>query len=60
MICASRAAEHYEWEEVILDEASKDEWEGMKKSLYFGLGCGVVGFGMLRWRRRRVVEGSVD
>ena len=24
----------------------------MKKSLYFGLGCGVVGFGMLRWRRR--------
>lgn len=46
-------AEHYEWEDVILDEASQDEWEGMKKSLYFGLGCGVVGFGMLRWRRRR-------
>lgn len=30
---------------------SQDEWEGMKKSLYFGLGCGIVGFGMLRYRR---------
>jgi len=53
------AAEHYEWEDVILDEASQDEWEGMKKSLYFGLGCGVVGFGMLRWRRRgRLIGGG--
>ena len=52
-------AEHYEWEEVILDEASQDEWEGMMKSLYFGLGCGVVGFGMLRWRRRgRLIGGG--
>ena len=52
-------AEHYEWEDVILDEASQDEWEGMKKSLYFGLGCGVVGFGMLRWRRRgRLIGGG--
>ena len=51
-------AEHYEWEDVILDEASQDEWEGMKKSLYFGLGCGVVGFGMLRWRRRGRLIGS--
>ena len=32
---------------------SQDEWEGMKKSLYFGLGCGIVGFGMLRYRRGR-------
>ena len=57
---ASRVqAEHYEWEDVILDEASQDEWEGMKKSLYFGLGCGVVGFGMLRWRRRgRLIGGG--
>ncbi|KAL7531281.1 hypothetical protein ACHAXR_005524 [Thalassiosira sp. AJA248-18] len=46
-------AEHYEWEEVILDEASQGEWEGMKKSLCFGLGCSLVSFGMLRWRRRR-------
>jgi len=46
-------AEHYEWEEVILDEVSQGEWEGMKKSLYFGMGCGLLSFGMLRWRRGR-------
>jgi len=52
-------ADHYEWEDVILDEANQVEWEGMKKSLYFGLGCGVAGFGMLRWRRRgRLIGGG--
>ena len=44
-------AEHYEWEETILDEVGHAEWEGMKRSFCFGAGCGLLGFGMLRWRR---------
>ena len=43
--------EHYHAEDVILDEASQYEWESMKKSALFGLGCGAIGFGLLRWRR---------
>ncbi|KAL9187188.1 hypothetical protein ACHAXT_010908 [Thalassiosira profunda] len=46
-------AEDYEWEEHILDEVSEAEWEGMKKSFCFGMGCGLLGFGMLRFRRAR-------
>ena len=48
-----QTAEHYEWEEVILDEVSQSEWEGMKKSFYFGMGCSLLSFGMLRLRRAR-------
>ena len=48
-----QTAEHYEWEEVILDEVSQSEWEGMKKSFYFGMGCSLLSFGMLQWRRAR-------
>mmetsp|Transcript_10604 Transcript_10604/g.23440 ORF Transcript_10604/g.23440 Transcript_10604/m.23440 type:complete len:405 (-) Transcript_10604:101-1315(-) len=44
-------AGHYEAEELILEEVSQGEIEGMKKSFLFGLGCGLVGFNMLRWRR---------
>ncbi|KAL3800825.1 hypothetical protein HJC23_001662 [Cyclotella cryptica] len=43
--------EQYEWEETILDEASQYEWESMKRSALFGLGCGIATFGLLRWRR---------
>jgi hypothetical protein len=46
------AAEHYEWEEVIIDEVGQDEWVGMTRSLCFGMGCGLLGLGALRWRRR--------
>lgn len=44
-------AEHYEWEDVILDEVSQLELDGMKKSFCFGMGCGLLGFGALRLRR---------
>ncbi|KAL7548229.1 hypothetical protein ACHAWF_011519 [Thalassiosira exigua] len=51
-------AEHYEWEEVLLDEASGPEWEGIKRSVYFGLGCGLLGLGALRWRRGGLRRGG--
>ena len=43
--------EQYEAEDRILDEASQYELESMKQSALFGLGCGVVSFGLMRWRR---------
>lgn len=53
-------ADHYEAEELILDEVSQGEIEGMKKSFYFGLGCGLVGFNLLRWRRGRGLLGTMS
>uniref|UniRef100_A0A7S2PAV4 Uncharacterized protein n=1 Tax=Skeletonema marinoi TaxID=267567 RepID=A0A7S2PAV4_9STRA len=47
-------AEHYEYEEEILDEVSEYEIEGMKKSFYFGFASTVSSFVLLRWRRRRM------
>mmetsp|Transcript_30952 Transcript_30952/g.74793 ORF Transcript_30952/g.74793 Transcript_30952/m.74793 type:complete len:227 (-) Transcript_30952:368-1048(-) len=44
-------AGHYKWEETIFDKVGHAEWEGMKRSFCFGAGCGLLGFGMLRWRR---------
>jgi hypothetical protein len=43
--------EHYEAEDKILDEVSRYEFESIKRSALFGLGCGVTTFGLLRWRR---------
>eukprot|EP00956_Cyclotella_meneghiniana_P032531 scaffold89939_cov51-Cyclotella_meneghiniana.AAC.4 len=43
--------EHYEAEEKILDEASRYEWQSMKRSALFGLGCGILSFGIMRWKR---------
>ena len=51
-------AEHYEWEEVIIDEASQDEWIGMTRSLFFGMGCGLLGLGSLRYRRHGLGPGG--
>jgi hypothetical protein len=47
-------AEHYEYEDEILDEVSEYELEGMKKSFYFGFASTVSSFVLLRWRRRRL------
>jgi hypothetical protein len=44
-------AEHYEWEEIIIDEASQDEYTSMVSSLMFGMGCGLLSFAALRYRR---------
>mmetsp|Transcript_15728 Transcript_15728/g.22360 ORF Transcript_15728/g.22360 Transcript_15728/m.22360 type:complete len:372 (+) Transcript_15728:78-1193(+) len=48
-------AEHYEYEEQILDEVSESELEGMKRSFYFGFATTLSSFVLLRWRRRRRV-----
>lgn len=45
-------AEHYEWEDEILDEVSQYELEGMKKSFLFGFASTVSSFALLRGRRR--------
>jgi hypothetical protein len=47
-------ADHYEWEDQILDEVSEYELEGMRKSFYFGFASTVSSFVLLRWRRKRV------
>ena len=47
-------AEHYEYEEEILDEVSEYEMEGMKKSFYFGFASTLSSFVLLRWRRHRM------
>ena len=46
-------AENFVWEERILDEASEGEFQGIKRSLYFGLGCGFASFALMRFRRGR-------
>ncbi|KAL3816242.1 hypothetical protein ACHAXA_002188 [Cyclostephanos tholiformis] len=57
-ISPAEPAEQYEWEEVIIAEASKDEWIGMTRSICFGIGCGLLGFGALRYRRRGLGSGG--
>lgn len=41
-------AENFVWEDRILDEASEGEFQGIKRSLYFGLGCGLASFALMR------------
>jgi hypothetical protein len=50
-------ADHYEWEDQILEEVSEYELEGMRKSFYFGFASTVSSFVLLRWRRKRVSVG---
>lgn len=41
----------YQWENVILEEASEADWEGLKKSCLLGLGCGLLTFSGMRLGR---------
>lgn len=50
-------AEHYEYEEQIMEELSEFEMEGMKKSFYFGFASTVSSFLLLRMRRRMSIGG---
>mmetsp|Transcript_5447 Transcript_5447/g.12071 ORF Transcript_5447/g.12071 Transcript_5447/m.12071 type:complete len:379 (+) Transcript_5447:151-1287(+) len=42
--------EHYQYEDVILDEASELEWIGLQRCCAFGCVCGLLSFGLLRMR----------
>jgi len=41
----------YQWENMILEEASEADWEGLKKSCLLGMGCGLLTFSGMRLGR---------